>query len=132
MALEASAESLAKEIAAVCTVGLGRPLRSNAKSDQLVQVAKQLGSDETLPRLPLFEEVLTPSIERLGRGELGVLARMEFGLHPETKHLRFLSDRRGVASDHFGIGNDALKRLERQMHLALAEDLLTRVKAKEE
>jgi hypothetical protein len=118
---------LANQVARVCTVGLGRELRQGAVVDQLLLVAEKLSDDPSLPPLRLFEEALVPSIERLGHGELGTLARLEFGLAPETRKLRFLARRREEACAELNVKQDTLERLEKAMHQAIAEDLLTRL-----
>lgn len=118
---------LAHQIRWVSSVGFGRPVRSNAEVDQLKEICQRLVSDPSLSVVPLFEEVLKPSVERLGNGELGELARIEFGLYPRTQKVRLLKGRRQFAKDHFEIGDSALARLERAMHRALAEDLLGRL-----
>ncbi len=66
------------------------------------------------------------SIDRLGGGELGLLARIEFGLSPQTERERFIKTRRAVAKQRLRVGDEALARLERHMHLELAEDLVGR------
>jgi hypothetical protein len=118
---------VARQVGWVLSAGFGRPIRSNADVQVLIGVCRALASDETLPELAVFEDALTPSVTRLGNGDLGELAQIELGLHPRTRRARFLKSRRQFAKDHFEIGDYALARLERAMCLALAEDLMTRL-----
>jgi hypothetical protein len=46
---------------------------------------------------------------------------------PAAKKLRSLGERREFAFKKLGIGPAALKRLEKEMHLAIADDLLVRL-----
>jgi hypothetical protein len=118
---------LAKQISRVRTVGLGRPLRRNAEVGLLLAVCKALAADSSLPTVRLFEDGLSPSIARLGNGEQGQLARLEFGLHSRTENERFLTGRRHVVKQKLGLGDVALERLEHLMDLALAQDLVKRL-----
>lgn len=120
---------LARQISGVMTVGLGRPLRRNAKTDLLLLVAMGLSADSSLPPLRLYEDALIVSINRLGHGELGELAQIEFGVSPETRRVRYHNARQEIASARLGVGEEALARLERETLAALAEDLLARLHA---
>lgn len=124
-------EQLAKEIARVCTVGLGRPLRKDAQTDQLRLIAESLATEPEPHRWPflLYEKALQPSIDRLERGPMGRLARIEFGLTPESKKMPLLKERRQLAKEEVGNRGDSLKSLERKMHTAIAEDLVARFEA---
>jgi hypothetical protein len=120
-------EKLAREIAKVRTVGLGRPLRKDAQTDQLLLVAESLAVDPHFPSFRLYEEALRPSIERLGRGPVGRLAQIEFGLTLESGKMPLLKQRRQLAKEELGNGDDSLEALERDMHRALADDLVIRL-----
>ncbi len=119
-------DKLADEIARVATPRLGWPLRSDAKTDQLRDIAKALIDRAPTDDYLLYEKVLPPSIESLGKGPMGRLARIEFGLTNESKDQSFLKQRRDLALKELGIRPNAIERLERDMHLAIARDLVAR------
>lgn len=119
-------DKLADEIARVATPRLGWPLRSNAKTEQLRRMSEALTGDLNSDGYLLYEKVLPPSIEQLGPGPMGRLARIEFGLTEDSKSMPFLKQRRYLALKKLGIRPNAIERLERDMRLAIARDLVAR------
>jgi hypothetical protein len=119
-------DKLADEIARVATPRLGWSLRSDAKTDQLRRIAKALTDQATSDDFRLYEIVLRPSIERLGPGPMGRLAQIEFGLTEESSKLSFLKQRRYLAMKELGIRPNSFEGRERDMHLAIARDLVVR------
>jgi hypothetical protein len=122
-------KKLSKEVAAVATVGFGRPLRKNADTDQLLIVAKWLAEGKYVSKYHLYEDAIRPSVERLGDGAIGQLARIEFRLAPEAQSLHYFKERRAEATRQLGARGEALKRLEEEMCLAIARDLALRLDA---
>jgi hypothetical protein len=121
-------EQLAKDLAKVLTVGVGRPLRGGADKINalpLAAVAAQLSDDETLPPLRQVADAIRASIERHGPGTFWKAAALVFGVAAETAHLWKAADRRSVAATELGVEVPALKEThEPRMCLALADDLL--------
>jgi hypothetical protein len=126
---EIDIQKLAKEVAAVATVGFGRELRKNADTDQLLEIAEWLASERHANEYLLYEDALRPSVEHLGDGAIGRLARIEFGTAPEASSLYYLKQRQAEATRQLGAQGEALKKLERAMCLALANDLALRLDA---
>jgi hypothetical protein len=122
-------EKLAKEVAAVATVGFGRDLRKNADTEQLLKVAQWLVSKSYANKFHLFEDALRPSVENLGDGTIGRLARIEFRLAPEASNFYYLKERQAEATRQLGARGEALKTLEQEMCLAIARDLALRLDA---
>lgn len=120
-------KKLSKEVAAVATVGFGRPLRKNADTSQLLIVAQWLVEDTYSEQFRLYEDAIRPSVERLGDGTIGRLAYIEFGLAPDARNLYYFKERRAEATRQLGARGEALKRLEEAMHLAIAKDLALRL-----
>jgi hypothetical protein len=117
-------DKLADEIARVATPRLGWPLRSDAKTEQLRRIAEALTDHAPTENFLLYEIVLKPSIERLRQGPMGRLAQIEFGLTEESAKLSFLKQRRDLAMKKLGIRPNAIEGRERDMHLAIARDLV--------
>jgi hypothetical protein len=120
-------QKLSKEVAAVATVGFGRPLRKNAPTEQLLEVAQWLVGENYSEVFRLYEDALRPSVERMGEGAIGRLARIEFRLAPESANLYYFKERRAEATRQLGTKGEALKRLEEAMCLAIAKDLALRL-----
>jgi hypothetical protein len=125
--MELDIQKLSKEVAAVATVGFGRDLRKNADTDQLLIVAQWLVNEKHVNKFRLFEDAIRPSVERMGDGAIGQLARIEFRLAPEAQNLYYLKERQAQATRQLGIRGEALKRLEEEMCLAIAKDLALRL-----
>ena len=123
---------LTAEVGHICTVGLGREPRKGARIDQLVAIAKRLSDDPNLPRITLVEDAIRPSIGRLGRGEIALAARFELGTAAETRTLRTITKRREAICGALGIGLEALTSIEKQMHRAIAADLVARLETRED
>lgn len=122
-------DKLAKEVAAVATVGFGRPLRKGTKTQQLLDLAECFSVGEGLRSFRHYEVALRPSVERLGDGAIGQLARIEFRLAPEARKLHYFKERQAEATRQLGARGEALKRLEEAMCLAIAEDMVVRLNA---
>jgi hypothetical protein len=117
---------LAGEVGRVATVKLGFPLRNGAQTEQLLRIAKGLSTDPGLPTVRLYEDAIRPSIERLGTGPLGTLARIEFGLTDESKETRFYHERLTHAEQYFHYAPNLLKAMSKSMREELARDLVRR------
>jgi hypothetical protein len=124
-------DKLADEIARVATRRLGWSLRKGVNTDQLRLMAQAL-TDKAKARSDdflLYETALRSSIERLGPGPMGRLAQIEFGLTEESADMSFLKQRRALARTKLGIRPNAIEGRERDMHLAIARDLVFRWEA---
>ena len=116
---------LAKEVAQVRTVGVGRPLRQSASVDGLVAVARELATDPSRPPIALIEDAIRGVIERHGKGKLGRAIALEFGADETTEEAKSLQERRRLTATELGISQDTLKKsYDDRMCQAIAEDLL--------
>jgi hypothetical protein len=125
-------DTLARQVASVFTVGLGRYPRRGENIDQLLLVAGELSEDRSYPAVRLIEEALLRSVSRLGGGVLAELARLELRLVDSTSKMRYFGQRQEKACEELGVGLFALKRLEQELHLAIATDLLARLEMRKQ
>jgi hypothetical protein len=120
-------DRLAWEVGRVGSAGFGCPLRGAPDVKQLQAVCQALAKDPTVQDVPLFEEALKPSIERLGNGNMGQIARIEFRLTERSKRLPYRHQRLGLARSQMGGGENRIEAMAKAAHLAIAKDLRTRI-----
>jgi hypothetical protein len=119
---------LAKEVAHVRTVGVGRPPRKNVSIDGLEAIARELAQDPSRPSLGLVEEAIRSVIERSGKGKFARAMALEFGADKDTDDAKTLTDRQELAATELNISLDTLKKnYDDRMCKVIAEDLLKQV-----
>jgi hypothetical protein len=123
-------EALIDELKVVIRAGLGRPRLDEKKLPALKLVVARLGDPDLQDFAVQVEQVLKPSIQRLGDSKPGKAAPLLFGTAEASARLRKVRDRRELAAEPYGVEPDTFYRVyEPTVCEPIAKDLLDRYQA---